>query len=106
MTCITETVDPNDPDETARLARIQPKHAYVTIASSPFLDGVIEMVDAQPLRARVKRRTFYRARPQGKAPSHLLASEADARRWIEEHRIGGNPAGFIHELAGRGRRWR
>lgn len=46
MPCTTETVDPHDPDEIARLARIQPKHAYVTVASTPWLDGVIEMVDA------------------------------------------------------------
>lgn len=38
----------------------------------------------------------------GKSPMDFT-TERDARRWIEECQIGGNPAGFLYEMAGRRR---
>lgn len=70
-----------------------------------LMGGVIEVLPLIPNRPRAKPSTMFRAIPDraGKSPMDFT-TERDARRWLEECQIGGNPAGFLHEMAGRRRR--
>ena len=79
----------------------EPRFEYVTVERRPVRDGFVEVVEGRPLRPRVKPRTMFRAVPAKGTRSHLLASERDAQRWLDECEIGGNLNGFLHELAGR-----
>ena len=80
-----------------------PRFVYVTVDRKPIRDGIIEVIEGRPLRPRLKARTVFKAIPGNKAKpaSHRLASESDARRWLDECEIGGNLNGFLHELNGR-----
>jgi hypothetical protein len=81
----------------------RPKFDYCVVSSEPYRDSTIETVEARPLQPRVKARTLFRAIParKGKPQSHLLASESDARRWIDECETGGDLAAFQHSLSRR-----
>lgn len=67
-----------------------------------YLDGKIVTHIRQTGRGNPSLR--YKATTAKGRASPMLRSERDARRWIDEHQTGGNPAGFLNELQRR-RRW-
>ena len=75
---------------------------YAVVEDRPYLDGFVSVL--KPENAR-KDCAFYMGTTAKGRTSPKVISERDARRWIDEHQIGGNPAVFLHELQNR-RRWR
>ena len=81
----------------------QPKRVWSVTNQAAYLDGHIETLKGTPLRKNVAARIGYRAIPAKGQISHILASQQDARTWIDECQIGGNLSRFMHELRQRSR---
>lgn len=91
-------------EEDIPLSR-QRRRDWVVIKSITYLDGTIETREGRPLRPRLRTKTDYRA-TTAKGRVMCFASMTDAKRWISEAQTGGNPNGFLGEIAGRGYRQR
>lgn len=89
-------------EEAIPLSR-QKRREWVVVRSVNYLDGIIETREGRPLRPRLRAKTDYRA-TTAKGRSMCFDAMADAKRWINEAQTGGNPAGFLHEIARRNRK--
>lgn len=71
---------------------------FTRIADQPYLDGQISLL--QRKTSRTECAAFRATSAKGRC-SPIVYSEKDARRWIDECQVGGNPTGFLNELQNR-----
>lgn len=74
---------------------------YTVIEERPYLDGFVRLLSRETSRTTC--RAFMGVSCGGRS-SPVVYHESDARRWVDECQIGGNPNGFLHELQSRRRR--